>query len=112
MEGINEQKRQTIRVTGAGETRQRAFANALSQIQEKVVSNDKFVTLQIIPEKIMPISFKKESYKERFLFLFFPRVREKFVVTFDIEILVNAINLEKVTFSEKSQQIPILEGGK
>lgn len=97
-QSLNLVRQQTVRVTGKGETQQKAFANALSQIQKRVVQNEAYVTLQITPLKVKPVSLNVETYKERFLFLFFPRVRTTYVVTIDVDVAVNAIELATVPF--------------
>ncbi|EIW12556.1 hypothetical protein KCA1_2955 [Lactiplantibacillus pentosus KCA1] len=68
MATINQTKSQTVRVTGKGETKQKAFASALSQIQKKVIQDESTVTLQITPIKVLPIQLDEATYKEHFLF--------------------------------------------
>ena len=114
---INLVRQETVRVVGKGETKQKAFADALSAIQKRVVQNEAYVTLQITPLKVTPVSLNEESYKERFLFLFFPRVRTSFTVTIDVDVAVNAIELATVPFTPVKQPsadlgINALKGGK
>lgn len=118
MDSINQVNHQTVRVTGKGETKQKAFASALSQIQKQVVQNEESVTLQITPVKVTPVRLEESAYKERFLFLFFPRIRRHFNVTIDVEVAVNAIDLATVPFTEVAstdgefESFSLLKGGK
>lgn len=118
MATINQTKSQTVRVTGKGETKQKAFASALSQIQKKVIQDESTVTLQITPIKVLPIQLDEATYKEHFLFFFFPRIRKTFTVTIDVEVALNTIDIENLPFHETNsrgealQIANFLKGGK
>ena len=115
---INAVQQRTVRVTGRGETKQKAFANALSGIQKQIVADETTVTLQITPLKVIPVALKVEAYKERFLFIFFPRVRTTVTVTIDVEVAVNTVELANVPFTVTNQSrvdaatLSALKGGK
>jgi len=118
MESINQTSQRVVRVTGKGDTKQKAFASALSQIQKKVIQNETAVTLQITPNRVLPVELQDNSYKEHFLFFFFPRIRHEFTVTIDVEVTINAIDLATVPFTKNDRQnadfqaTNILKGGK
>lgn len=116
MAQLNEIRHQTVRVTGQGETKQKAFADALSHIQTQVVKDEAFVTLQITPVAITPVRLNVAARQERFLFLFFPRTRTTFDVVIDVQVAINAIELKTVPFTATtvvpSRPLADLKGGK
>ncbi len=114
---INTTHERTVRVTGKGDTKQKAFAQALSQIQKQVVENVDAVTLQITPRQVTPVSLQSETYRERFLLFFFPRTRTTYHATIDVLVTINAIDLTQVPFEEKAKNaawkpVDVLKGGK
>ncbi|RRK09601.1 DUF4312 family protein [Lactiplantibacillus garii] len=115
---INATHQVTVRVAGKGETKQKAFANALSQIQKQVVDNTDQVTLQIVPVKVIPVRLRATAYRERFLFLFFPRTRTAYHVTLDIVVSINSVDLATVPFQTTApanadfETVSGLKGGK
>ncbi|VDG22561.1 DUF4312 family protein [Lactiplantibacillus mudanjiangensis] len=118
MEIVNGFKQQVVRVTGKGDTKQKAFASALSQVQKQVVGNEDAVTLQIQPLKVIPVTLEEEAHKEHFLFIFFPRIRRTYQVTLDIEVSINTIDLTQLTFMTHQttdldlSKLDLLKGGK
>ncbi|MFC6182083.1 DUF4312 family protein [Lactiplantibacillus daowaiensis] len=115
---INTVTEQTVQVSGQGETKQKAFASALSQIQKQIVADTAQVTLQIQPLTVTPIDLTATTYTERFLFLFFPRKRTTFNVTLAVTVQLNTIALPSLDFTTVQTQpikLPhwdILKGGK
>jgi len=101
---INNYITKTVRVYGEGETRQRAFANALSNIRKEIVQDEGQVTLQIIPKNVHVLSAERVSYKEKFLFFFFKRTRVNYKIALNIDVELNAIDLRAIDFVD--EEIP------
>ena len=101
---INNYITKTVRVYGEGETRQRAFANALSNIRKEIVQDEGQVTLQIIPKNVHVLSAERVSYQEKFLFFFFKRTRVNYKIALNIDIELNAIDLRAIDFVD--EEIP------
>ncbi|MFD1422050.1 DUF4312 family protein [Lactiplantibacillus songbeiensis] len=99
MTKLNASNQRTVRVSGQAETKQAAFASALSKIQKELVADTAMVTLQIQPLQVTPVSLQVAHRTERFLWLFFPRQRTQFSVTIDVTVQVNAIDLNTVVFA-------------
>ena len=101
---INNYITKTVRVYGEGETRQRAFANALSNIRKEIVQDEGQVTLQIIPKNVHVLSAERVSYQEKFLFFFFKRTRVNYKIALNIDVELNAIDLRAIDFVD--EEIP------
>lgn len=106
MVAINEMHDVTVKVQGQGETKQQAFAAALADIQKQLVGNEKQTMLQIVPVAVAPIQLDETTYKERFLFFFFPRTRTTYSVTLEVTVQVNSIDLSALTFNVHKQASP------
>jgi hypothetical protein len=63
---LNKKFVKTVRVSGDGETRQRAFASALNNIRNEVIKDESQVTLQIIPKKSEYFTQKESLIKKSF----------------------------------------------
>lgn len=101
MKNVTSKKQQIIRVEGIAEEKNKAFANALSQVQNQVIKGSKDVTLRIEPLSVKVIKSEQETYMERFLFLFFPRIRKNFRVILDVTAEITLIEMDAVHFTEK-----------
>lgn len=88
----------TVSVSGKGDTKSKAFADALSQVQGAVLKNSPHILLRIEPQDIKVICAEVSTRKEAFLFLFLKRERHAYRVTIEVTVNVTAINLEHVTF--------------
>ncbi|MCM0599163.1 DUF4312 family protein [Periweissella fabalis] len=98
--GIEEKVTQTLIIEGTGDTKNAAFADALSKIQGKIIKNSPDVTLKIEPKSVMVLAADQHSYEERFLFIFFPRTRSKFQIKLQVEVEVLTIEMATVKFNE------------
>lgn len=107
MGNVTSKKQQVIRVEGVAEEKNKAFANALSQVQNHVIKESKDVTLRIEPVSVNVIKAEQETYVERFLFVFFPRVRHNFRVTLDVTADITMIEMSAVNFVEKKVSNPV-----
>ena len=94
---MKEQFTTTVRVTGKGETKARAFADALNHVQAAVMKASPHILLRIEPQDVQ-VQARESVRKEAFLFLFLRRERRTFSVELDVTVNVTAINLDKVDF--------------
>ncbi|MEN3930171.1 DUF4312 family protein [Microvirga sp. W0021] len=88
----------TVRVKGRGATRAQAFADALNGVQRAVMNDGVKVLLRIEPQNVEVVQAEEVQIKERFLFLFLPRIRSKFSVTLDVVVNVTGIDADAVQF--------------
>lgn len=95
---MKEQFTTTVRVTGKGETKARAFADALNHVQAAVMKASPHILLRIEPQDVQVVQARETVLKEAFLFLFLRRERRTFSVELDVTVNVTAINLNKVDF--------------
>ena len=101
---INNNVVKTVRVYGEGETEQRAFANALSNIRNEIIKDEGQVTLQIIPKNVRVLNAERVSYQEKFLFFFFKRTRVNYKIALSIDVELNVIDLRAIDFV--NEEIP------
>ncbi len=88
----------TVRVSGRGDTKAKAFADALNQVQGTVLKSSPYILLRIEPQDVQVVQARVQVKKEAFLFFFLRRERRMFSVELDVIINVTAINLDKVDF--------------
>ncbi|KRM97739.1 hypothetical protein FC24_GL001389 [Loigolactobacillus rennini DSM 20253] len=96
----------TIRITGQGDSKQKAVGNALAQIHKKISADSNQLAVRIIPEDIRIVSAIVETFKEHFLFFFFPRIRKKYQVTLDVTVNVMSLDLAALDFTEQKVSSP------
>ncbi|WP_413736843.1 DUF4312 family protein [Sodalis sp. RH21] len=89
----------TVQVAGKGETKNSAFAAALSQVQTAVMKSTGYVLLRIEPEDVKIIKAEEQRTTEKFLFFFLPREKKSFSVVLDITVSITMIDTEKVHFT-------------
>ncbi|CAI3254312.1 hypothetical protein CIRMBP1197_00059 [Enterococcus cecorum] len=90
----------SVIVTGSGEKKEYAFADALGKVQNLIMKSSNDVLLKIQPEDVRVIEAKEIEYTERFLFFFFPRVRHKFEVKMEVFVEISKINMDAVVFDK------------
>lgn len=88
----------TVRVSGKGESKTRAFADALNQVQAAVMKSSPHILLRIEPQDVQVVAAREAARNEAFLFFFLRRQRRTFSVELDVTVNVTAINLDKVDF--------------
>ena len=71
----------TVRVTGQGDTKQKAIADALNSIQKTVLKNSTDIILRIEPKDVEVVSAHSHSRTEKFLFIFLTNKRLNFYIT-------------------------------
>lgn len=72
---MKEQFTTTVRVTGKGEAKARAFADALNHVQAAVMKASPHILLRIEPQDVQVVQARESVRKEAFLFLFLRRER-------------------------------------
>lgn len=89
----------SVRVKGNGDSKQKAFATALSQIQRTVLQNTSNVVLRIEPLDVQVVSATESVTVERFLFVFLPRKRAFYEITLDVSVELSFVDLSEITFT-------------
>ncbi|MDU2481069.1 MAG: DUF4312 family protein [Klebsiella sp.] len=93
---MKEQFTTTVRVAGKGESKSRAFADAL--VQAAVMKTSSHILLRIEPQDVTVVHAREAVRKEAFLFFFLRRERRTYSVELDVTVNVTAIDLDKVDF--------------
>lgn len=89
----------TVRVRGRGETKQKAFAAALSSVQRTVLDqNANNILLRIQPLDVAVVKAIEVKRREKFFFFFFPRDRVMYDIILDVEIDVTTIDVQEIEF--------------
>lgn len=91
----------TVRVTGQGDTKQKAIADALNSIQKTVLKNSTDIILRIEPKDVEVVSAHSHSRTEKFLFIFLPRKREHFRIVLDVSLDVTLLSVNEIPFTEQ-----------
>lgn len=87
-----------VRVSGRGDSKAKAFADALNHVQGTVLKSSPRILLRIEPQDVQVVQARVQVKKEAFLFFFLKRERRTFSVELDVTVNVTAINLDKVDF--------------
>lgn len=95
---MKEQFTTTVSVSGKGDTKANAFADALSHVQGAVMKSSPHILLRIEPQDVKVVRAQLAARKEAFLFVFLRRERRTFSVALEVTVNVTAINLDKVDF--------------
>jgi uncharacterized protein (TIGR03578 family) len=95
---MKEQFTTTVRVKGKGESKARAFSDALNHVQAAVMKASPHILLRIEPQDVQVVHAHETTRKEAFLFLFLRRERRTYSVELDVTVNVTAINLDNVDF--------------
>lgn len=95
---MKEQLTKTVRVSGKGDTKSKAFADALSHVQGTVMKATSHILLRIEPQDVKVVKAQVAVRKEAFLFIFLRRERHSFSVELDVTVQVTSINLDNVNF--------------
>jgi uncharacterized protein (TIGR03578 family) len=95
---MKEQFTTTVNVSGKGDSKERAFADALSRVQNTVLKSTNKVLLRIEPEDVKVVQARESVRLEKFLFFFLARQRRSYSVELDITVNVTVIDTDKVSF--------------
>ncbi|MGL4600893.1 MAG: DUF4312 family protein [Plesiomonas sp.] len=96
---MKEQFTSTVTVSGKGNTKQSAFAAALSQVQNKMLKESSQVLLRIEPVDVTIINATHRTIIDKFLFFFLSRRKDEFSVILDVKVNVSTVDPEKITFT-------------
>ncbi|RWR01069.1 cytoplasmic protein [[Pantoea] beijingensis] len=96
---MKEQSTTTVSVSGKGDTKGKAFADALSRVQSAVLRSTNKILLRIEPQDVRVIRAQESVRKEKFLFFFLARERRHYSVELEIVVNVTVIDTDKVTFT-------------
>ena len=98
---MKEQYTTQVQVKGKGDSKEKAFANALGNVQNTVLRSTQNILLRIEPQDVTVLNAELSVKKEKFLFFFLPRERKTYSVELDITVNVTIINTDKVVFISK-----------
>ena len=98
---MKEQYTTQVQVKGKGDSKEKAFANALGNVQNTVLKSTQNILLRIEPQDVKVLNAELSVKKEKFLFFFLPRERKTYSVELDITVNVTIINTDKVVFISK-----------
>ncbi|MFD7922807.1 DUF4312 family protein [Streptomyces sp. NPDC059740] len=101
--------RHTLRLTGTGTSRERAFAEAMGQVQRRVGEKVTGTCIRIEPVDLVVESAVERRWTERFLGLLFPRRRTAYEITVRVEVQVGAVDLAAVDFRVVEEKLTPLQ---
>ncbi|MFE5046971.1 DUF4312 family protein [Streptomyces sp. NPDC056637] len=101
--------RHTVRVSGTGPTREKAFAAAMQQVSGAVGKLTDGVCFRVEPLAVDVASAVERRWTERFLGLLFARERRSYELTLRIEVRTAALDLDAVEFSVREEQLTPLQ---
>ncbi|OTA20573.1 cytoplasmic protein [Xenorhabdus beddingii] len=87
-----------VRVSGSGDSRQKAIADALNAVQRTVLQGSSHIILRIEPKDVAIVSATRQVTTEKFLFFFLPRQREHYSVVLDVTVNVTLLDVESIHF--------------
>lgn len=98
---MKEQYTTSVKVEGKGDSKAKAFASALANVQGAVLKSTNNILLRIEPQDVSVLKAEENITKEKFLFFFLPRERKSYAISLEITVSVTIINTEKVVFVTK-----------
>ncbi|MFJ8825092.1 DUF4312 family protein [Streptomyces sp. NPDC102467] len=103
------QTRHTLRLTGSGPTKEKAFATAIGQVQSAVGKRTDGVSFRVEPLDLEVVSAVEHRWTERFLGLLFPRTRRRFEITLRIDVQVASLDLDTLDFALREERLSPLQ---
>ena len=88
----------SIVLDGKGKTKQEAFINAISSLQNKITDKMKGTVIRIEPLDVKFIEGTETRTTEKFLFLFMKREVSAFVVKIEVKVRVFSVDHESFEF--------------
>jgi uncharacterized protein (TIGR03578 family) len=89
-------------VQGKGDSKAKAFADALSKVQQQVLRTSQKILLRIEPMDVRVLRAQESVRREKFLFFFLARERRNYSVELEITVSVTVIDTDKVQFTAAS----------
>ena len=96
---MKQQYETQVTVQGKGDSKAKAFADALSKVQQQVLRTSQKILLRIEPLDVRVLRAEESVRKEKFLFFFLARERRNYSVELEITVSVTVIDTESVTFT-------------
>ncbi|MFJ5161022.1 DUF4312 family protein [Pantoea sp. NPDC088449] len=96
---MKQQYEMQVKVQGKGESKAKAFADALSRVQQQVLRTSQKILLRIEPIDVRVLRAQESVRREKFLFFFLARERRSYSVELEITVSVTVIDTEKVEFT-------------
>jgi len=96
---MKQQYETQVTVQGKGDSKAKAFADALSKVQQQVLRTSQKILLRIEPLDVRVLRAQESVRKEKFLFLFLARERRNYSVELEITVSVTVIDTESVEFT-------------
>ncbi|PLR23130.1 cytoplasmic protein [Pantoea endophytica] len=97
---MKQQYETQVTVQGKGDSKAKAFADALSKVQQQVLRTSQKILLRIEPIDVRVLRAQESVRKEKFLFFFLARERRNYSVELNITVSVTVIDTDKVDFIE------------
>ena len=88
-----------VTVEGKGDSKAKAFADALSRVQNQVLRATQKILLRIEPEDVRVLNARESVKTEKFLFFFLARQRRTYSIELEITVSVTVFDTEQVTFT-------------
>lgn len=88
-----------VTVQGKGDSKAKAFADALSKVQQQVLRTSQKILLRIEPIDVRVLRAQESVRTEKFLFFFLARERRSYSVELEITVSVTVIDTDKVEFT-------------
>lgn len=73
---MKEQYTTSVKVEGKGDSKAKAFASALANVQGAVLKSTNNILLRIEPQDVSVVKAEEKITKEKFLFFFLPREKK------------------------------------
>ncbi|QZY95304.1 DUF4312 family protein [Pantoea dispersa] len=96
---MKQQYETQVTVQGKGDSKAKAFADALSKVQQQVLRTSQKILLRIEPLDVRVLRAQESVRKEKFLFFFLARERRNYSVELEITVSVTVIDTESVAFT-------------
>ena len=98
---MKEQFVTTVKVSGKGDSKEKAFADALSRVQNTLLKSTSKVLLRIEPAEVKVLQAWQQVRKEKFLFFFLARERQSYGVELEITVNVSVVDTAKIDFATR-----------
>ncbi|MCA1178783.1 MULTISPECIES: DUF4312 family protein [unclassified Pantoea] len=95
---MKQQYETQVTVQGKGDSKAKAFSDALSKVQQQVLRTSQKILLRIEPIDVRVLRAQESVRTEKFLFFFLARERRNYSVELDITVSVTVIDTDKVDF--------------
>ncbi|MEU8708223.1 DUF4312 family protein [Streptomyces sp. NPDC048565] len=96
---------QTLRLTGTGPTKERAFGAAMRQVQSAATGEGGGVTFRVEPLSLDVLSAAEHRRTERFLGVLFARRRVHFEITVRVRVRITSLDLDSVDFAVREEKL-------